>query len=185
MISLKIFTKAGFALSLMLLAVFPLVLHAKTFDKVAAKVNAEIITLSSVEERGELLQKKYEQSSASISEDELLKEALNMIIEEKLQTESGCYWLERLEAAGLPCGPINTFDKVVQDPQVRARDMVIEVEHPVAGAVKMMGIPIKFSATPAGVDAPPPGLGEHNSEILGTVGYSSADIAALREEGVI
>ena len=89
MISLKKLYKAGFVLSLMLFAVFPLVIQAKTLDKIAAKVNAEIITLSSVKERGELLRKKYAQSSVSISEHELLKEALTMIIEEKLQFQEG------------------------------------------------------------------------------------------------
>lgn len=113
-----------------------------------------------------------------------LKE-LAATIEERLQTKSGYHWLERLEEEGLPCGPINTFDRVVEDPQIQARQMVIEVEHPVAGLVKMMGIPIKFSETPGGVDSPPPALGQHNEEILGSLGYSEAEIADLREEGVI
>jgi crotonobetainyl-CoA:carnitine CoA-transferase CaiB-like acyl-CoA transferase len=112
-------------------------------------------------------------------------EELVAIIEERLQTRSGYYWLERLEEEGLPCGPINTFDKVVEDPQVQAREMVIEVEHPVAGSVRMIGIPIKFSETPGGIDKSPPALGQHNEEILGSLGYSETEIVALREEGVI
>ncbi len=88
MISLKKLTEAGFALALVLaLGLFPV--HAKVFDKVAAKVNTEIITLSSIEERAELLRQKYARSPAIVSGQELLKEALNMIINERLQLQEG------------------------------------------------------------------------------------------------
>ena len=90
MICLKKLTEAFFALFLVFLAFTPLDTNAKIFDKVAAKINSEIITLSSVEERSELLRKKYEQSSSkSISRQKLLREALDMIIEEKLQAQEG------------------------------------------------------------------------------------------------
>ncbi len=88
MTSLKKLTEAGFALVLVLvLGLFPV--HARVFDKVAAKVNTEIITLSSVEERAELLRQKYERSPVTVSGQELLKEALNMIIDERLQLQEG------------------------------------------------------------------------------------------------
>ncbi len=88
MISLKKLTEAGFALALVLaLGLFPA--HAKVFDKVAAKVNTEIITLSSIEERAEILRQKYARSSVTVSGQELLKEALNMIINERLQLQEG------------------------------------------------------------------------------------------------
>jgi parvulin-like peptidyl-prolyl isomerase len=87
---LKKLTKADFVLPLILsLALFPLVVHAKVFDKVAAKINTEIVTLSSVEERADLLRQKYARSPVSIPEEELLKEALNMIVDEKLQLQEG------------------------------------------------------------------------------------------------
>lgn len=89
MISLKKLTEAGFVLFLLSLFLFPLGVRAKVFDKVAAKVNTEIITLSSVEERSELLRQKYSRSPVSIPQQELLKEALDMIIEEKLQLQAG------------------------------------------------------------------------------------------------
>jgi parvulin-like peptidyl-prolyl isomerase len=90
MISLKKLAKAGFVLPLMLfLVLLPLTVHAKVFDKVAAKVNTEIITLSSVEERAELLRQKYARSPVSIPEQELLKEALDMIVDERLQLQEG------------------------------------------------------------------------------------------------
>jgi peptidyl-prolyl cis-trans isomerase SurA len=87
---LKILTKPRFVLPLMLsLALFPLVAHAKVFDKVAAKINTEIVTLSTVEERANLLRQKYARSPVGIPEEELLKEALNMIIDERLQLQEG------------------------------------------------------------------------------------------------
>jgi peptidyl-prolyl cis-trans isomerase SurA len=89
MLSLKKLTKEIFIFFLVFLYVFPFVVHAKVFDKVVAKVNAEIITLSSVQERSELLQNKYAQSPMTISQQELLKEALEMIIEERLQLQEG------------------------------------------------------------------------------------------------
>jgi parvulin-like peptidyl-prolyl isomerase len=90
MICLKKLIEAVFVLPIISFSFFPLVTHAKVFDKVAAKINSEIITLSAVEEKTELLRNKYERlSSVSISQQELLSEALNMIIEEKLQTQEG------------------------------------------------------------------------------------------------
>ena len=90
MISLKKLTKAVFTLALLLpLAVGPLSVHARVLDKVAAKVNSEIITLSAIEERTEILRQKYAGAPVSISKQDLVKEALNMIIEERLQIQEG------------------------------------------------------------------------------------------------
>ena len=87
---LKKLTKAFSALSFMLsLSFFPLVAHAKVFDKVVAKINTEIVTLSSVEERADLLRQKYARSPVGIAEEELMKEALTMIIDERLMLQEG------------------------------------------------------------------------------------------------
>lgn len=75
-------------------------------------------------------------------------------------------WLDILEQAGLPCAPINTIDKVVNDPHIAAREMIVEVEHPVAGKLKMPGVPVKMSATPGAVETHAPLLGQHTAEIL-------------------
>lgn len=75
-------------------------------------------------------------------------------------------WLALLEDAGLPCAPINTIDKIVNDPHIAARDMIVEVEHPVAGHLKMAGVPVKMSLTPGKVEYHAPLLGQHNAEIL-------------------
>jgi len=75
-------------------------------------------------------------------------------------------WLTLLEAAGLPCAPINTIDKIVNDSHIKARDMIVEVEHPIAGNLKMAGVPVKMSLTPGKVEYHAPLLGQHNAEIL-------------------
>lgn len=75
-------------------------------------------------------------------------------------------WLAILEKAGLPCAPINTIDKIVTDPHVNARNMIVEVEHPIAGKLKMPGVPVKMSETPGTVEKHAPLLGQHTGEIL-------------------
>ncbi len=91
-----------------------------------------------------------------------LMERLNTIFVTKKIDE----WLELLEAAGLPCAPINTIDKVVNDPHIKSREMIVEVEHPVAGHLKMAGVPVKLSTTPGQVEFAAPLLGQHTAEIL-------------------
>jgi len=75
-------------------------------------------------------------------------------------------WLSALESVGIPCGPINTLDKVFAEPQVEAREMLIEMDHPIIGKLSLVGSPLKFSETPVGYKLPPPRLGEHTEEVL-------------------
>lgn len=75
-------------------------------------------------------------------------------------------WITVLEAAGLPCAPINTIEHVINDPHVLAREMIVEVEHPVAGNFKVPGVPIKMSLTPGAVKSPAPLLGQHTVELM-------------------
>jgi formyl-CoA transferase len=95
-------------------------------------------------------------------------------------------WFKLLTDAEVPCAPVQTIDQVFQAPQVLQRDMLIEVDHPTAGKVRMAGIPVKFSVTPATVRMPPPLLGEHNEEILKTwLGLSADSIDELKKEKVL
>lgn len=95
-------------------------------------------------------------------------------------------WFKLLTDAEVPCAPVQTIDQVFQAPQVLHRDMLMEVEHPTAGKIRMAGIPVKFSVTPASVRMPPPLLGEHNSEILKKwLGMSAGAIDELKREKII
>jgi crotonobetainyl-CoA:carnitine CoA-transferase CaiB-like acyl-CoA transferase len=95
-------------------------------------------------------------------------------------------WLARLQAEGVPAAPIQRVDQVLDDPQVRLREMVVDLEHPSLGTVKTLGTPIKAAGDPPFRPAPPPALGEHTEAILGGVlGYAPARIEALRRAGVI
>jgi crotonobetainyl-CoA:carnitine CoA-transferase CaiB-like acyl-CoA transferase len=95
-------------------------------------------------------------------------------------------WEDLLLKHGIPVGAINTIDQVVEHPQVKARDMIVESAHPVAGKVKLMGVPVKLSETPGSVREPAPLLGQHTDEVLQHyLGMSAADIASLRQTGVI
>lgn len=95
-------------------------------------------------------------------------------------------WLRRLNQAEVPCAPVQTIDQVFNAPQVRHREMLVEVAHPTAGAVRMAGIPVKFSVTPASVRLPPPLLGEHTDEVLASwLGMKTAEIDELRRKNVL
>ena len=95
-------------------------------------------------------------------------------------------WFKLLTDAEVPCAPVQTIDQVFQAPQVLHRDMLMEVEHPTAGKIRMAGIPVKFSVTPASVRMPPPLLGEHNSAILKNwLGMSAGAIDELKREKII
>ena len=94
--------------------------------------------------------------------------------------------LDTLRGAGIPCGPINNLAQALSDPQVLAREMVVDVDVPVAGPTKVTGVPIKLSETPGAVRTPPPVLGQHTDEVLESVlGMDEAQRSVLREEGVV
>lgn len=95
-------------------------------------------------------------------------------------------WLPRLEAAGLPCGSVNTVAEVLADPAVRHLKMVQEVEHPTLGKVPLLGIPFTLAGSPPVIHRPPPRFGEHTGEVLGEVlGLSPEDVEALHREAVL
>ena len=111
--------------------------------------------------------------------------AIVSMLQEIFLTRPVSEWVEDLQAANVPCGPINDLADVFADPQVLARDMLQEMPHPTLGTIKQTGLPIKFSRTPGGLDLHPPLLGEHNQEILSSLGYSDADVQSLKDASVI
>jgi crotonobetainyl-CoA:carnitine CoA-transferase CaiB-like acyl-CoA transferase len=94
-------------------------------------------------------------------------------------------WLAALEAAKVPSGPINDLADVFADPHVNARGMTVQLPHPLAGDVRLVASPMKFSATPVQYQRPPPLLGEHTAEVLREFGLGDAELAALREARAI
>ena len=112
--------------------------------------------------------------------------ALVPLLQEIFSRRTTREWVEALEAAGVPNGPINNLKQVFEEPQVVARGMKIEVEHASAGRVPLMASPMRFSETPLEFRLPPPTLGQHTGEILqGVLGLDAAAIARLRDEGII
>jgi crotonobetainyl-CoA:carnitine CoA-transferase CaiB-like acyl-CoA transferase len=94
-------------------------------------------------------------------------------------------WLDALDAAGIPAGPIQSIGAMTNDPQTRARDMVVELDHPVAGRTHALGVPVKFSATPGNIRCPAPTFGQHTRAVLLEHGFSEAEIVALADGGAV
>jgi formyl-CoA transferase len=90
------------------------------------------------------------------------------------------HWLAALENADIPCGPINSYAETFSDPQILARGMVVETEHPTLGRIRSLGTPLKLSATPLVADRRAPLLGEHTAEVLREAGFTAAEIVSLR-----
>lgn len=112
----------------------------------------------------------------------LINNRLNQIF----QTNTQAYWLERLTTARIPCAPVNNLAQALSDVQIVARNMVVEVEHPQGGRVKMPGNPIKLSDTHEDTFSSPPLLGQHTECVLKSLlGKTEADIQALRDQGAI
>ena len=108
------------------------------------------------------------------------------LINAALSREKAEHWLARLKAVGVPCGRINSVAEALDDPHTAARAMVETVEHPAIGALKMLGVPFKFSDTECSLRRAPPKLGEHSEEILATeLGYGNEALAQLRRDGVV
>ncbi|MFO7896454.1 MAG: CoA transferase [Candidatus Cloacimonadales bacterium] len=114
-------------------------------------------------------------------------EQLIPLLQKIISQKNAAEWIELLEAAGIPCGPINTIDKVMQDPQIAARNMIVEVEDEAAGKIKIAGNPIKMDNLPETAERQAaPKLGEHTSEILQKyLNLSKAEIAELQKAGVL
>ncbi|MDA1349138.1 MAG: CoA transferase [Chloroflexi bacterium] len=110
---------------------------------------------------------------------------LEATLTETLRGKESAEWLDAMERAGVPSGPIYDLAEAYDDPHVRARDMVVEVEHPVAGPIQNIGVPVKLSETPGSVRRPAPTLGQHTDEVLAEFGFSSDETEALRRSGAV
>lgn len=114
------------------------------------------------------------------------RQALMEIIDRKLAEKTVDEWIPLFDQAGIPCGPINTFDRVFADPQVQHLGLVKELEHPLYGKVKVVGPPATFSGSEINLGTPPPLLGENNEEILTSLlGFSLEEVQKLKEQEII
>jgi formyl-CoA transferase len=114
------------------------------------------------------------------------RDVLVPLIDEMFAEKTCDEWMDLLVGASIPCGPVNDMQHLFADPQVRHRDMIAEVSHPTIGALRLTGIPIKYSETPGTIRLHPPLLGEHTNEVLSEVlSYSSDQIKELRKQGAI
>jgi formyl-CoA transferase len=114
------------------------------------------------------------------------RDTLVPILEQIVRRRDVAFWVEELTRAGVPCGPINSIAQALADPQIVARGLRIDLPHPLAGRVPLIGSPIKMSATPPAYDRAPPLLGAHTDEVLRELaGLDAAAIDALRARGVI
>ena len=111
---------------------------------------------------------------------------LSALLEPVILEKTTQDWIEELRQHGLPCGPIQTVGQVCDDPQVLARDMIVPLEHPKAGSIRVTGIPIKLSETPGAVHSPPPVLGEHTTDVLQDwLQINAAEVEILLQDGVV
>ncbi len=107
------------------------------------------------------------------------------ICEELLSKKTKVEWKERLDAAGVPNGPINTIAEIFEDPQIKAREMIVEMEHPLIDTLQLTGSPLKLSQTPVTMRRHPPLFGEHTETLLESIGYNSEEIANLKQKSII
>ena len=110
---------------------------------------------------------------------------LRPLLAERLRARSRQEWVRDLKAAGVPCGSVRDVAEVLADAQLEAREMIETIDHASAGAIRMLGVPIKLSETPGSVRLPPPALGQHTDRILEECGFSRGEIDALRDAKTI
>ena len=114
------------------------------------------------------------------------KDLINSRLNDVLQTNTQDYWLEKLRMARVPCAPVNNLEQSLNNPQIAARNMVVEVEHSQGGSFRAPGNPIKLSETHEDTFTSPPLLGEHTEEVFSVLlGKSAAEVEALREQGIV
>jgi formyl-CoA transferase/CoA:oxalate CoA-transferase len=113
------------------------------------------------------------------------RDALIPLLEPIFALRATAEWSAAFEEAGVPAGPIYLMSDLFADPQVRHREMVLEVDHPRAGRIRQTGVPVKLSSTPGRIASPPPLLGQHTQAILKELGYDTAAVAALKTAGAL
>ncbi|MBI3150736.1 MAG: CoA transferase [Chloroflexi bacterium] len=128
------------------------------------------------------MDEKFATNSARVQNREEIIAVLSAIF----KTTSVSEWLQKLDEAGIPCGPINNFEQVFSMPQVKEREMLVQMEHPTIGALSLVGSPLKMGGTPVEYRLSPPLMGEHTEYVLkNLLGYSSEKVKELRKDGCV
>ena len=149
---------------------------------IGAATQSNWIRLCGAIDRSDLLnEKKFYTNTDRMENLEELQANLNKTFRSKTTAE----WLKILEQAGVPCGPVYNMEQAYNDPQVLSRDMIVEIEHPVAGLIKNIGIPVKLSDTPGSIRRPAPSLGQHTDEILAQFGYTQQESGSYKASGIV
>lgn len=112
-------------------------------------------------------------------------DALEVELEKVLTTQPTAYWVGKMDAAGVPGGPVYGYDQIMKDPHIKARNMVVDIDHPKIGPMKTLGLPIKSSGALTQIRQPAPWLGQHTEEVLREIGYAEGDVRQLFEAGVV
>ncbi|MEK4175185.1 MAG: formyl-CoA transferase [Bacillaceae bacterium] len=113
------------------------------------------------------------------------RDELISILEEIFKRKARDEWVDMLESAKIPCGPVNKLSDILNDAHIKEREMVVEMEHPSLGILKMLGVPVKLSRTPGRIKTVPPAQGEHSETVLKQMGYSKEEIETFIKEGII
>ncbi len=124
---------------------------------------------------------RFESMKARLANYETLKPMIEKVVGTMTRNEV----ISAMDSGGIPAGRINSVEEILEDPQIQARDMIVELTHPEYGPLRMLGIPIKLSETPGAVGDAPPLFGQHNHEVLRQAGFEEGDIARFRAEGII
>lgn len=136
--------------------------------------------------REDLLQENEGEEPSDFMDGMALLSKIDAPLREFLADKTTDEAIKGLEEMGVACSPVLTIDKLIEDPQFKAREMLVEVDHPRIGKVKLPGIVPKLSETPGTIESPGPALGQHNENIYcGVLGYSKESLAKLQEENVI
>jgi crotonobetainyl-CoA:carnitine CoA-transferase CaiB-like acyl-CoA transferase len=113
------------------------------------------------------------------------RDVVDEMVGEVIATRTRADWVAVFDGAGIPSGPINRVSEALASSQTLAREMVVELDHSVAGPIRTLGLPIHFSATPTSIRLEPPALGADSDAVLLGLGYSAAEIAGWRDSGVV